>query len=65
MNSVWRTKHGFGNLHGQCCVWLRLEIKDEDKARWSATRSGCYSCAATGNELRVEADEVDGGEYCV
>ena len=56
-----------GNLHGlktviiqsQYCVWLSLEIKDEDKAKWSATRSGYYSCAATSNELGAEADKVE------
>ena len=36
-----------------------LEIKDEDKARWSATRSGFYPSAATGNELRAKEDEVE------
>ncbi|KAK7854821.1 disease resistance protein rpp8 [Quercus suber] len=40
-------------------VRTSLEIKDEDKARWSATRSGCYPSAATGNELRAQEDEVE------
>ena len=29
------------------------------KVRGSATRSGCYSCAATGNELRAKAGTVE------
>ena len=35
-----------------------VELKDENKARWSATRSSFYSCAAC-NEHKAKADVVE------
>ena len=31
---------------------------EEDKAIWTATKLGCYSCAATCEDLRTQADTV-------
>ena len=36
-----------------------VELKDENKARWSATRSGFCSCAAICNEHKAKADVVE------
>ena len=36
-----------------------LSLKYKDVAKWTITSSGCYSCAATYNEIRVKELEVD------
>ncbi len=36
-----------------------VELKDEDTVKYSATKSGSFSCAATYDEIRAKADEVD------
>ena len=43
-------------IHSQLYL---VELKDEDKARWSATRSSFYSCAAICNEHKAKADVVE------
>ena len=36
-----------------------VELKDENKARWFAARSGFCSCAAIYNEHKAKADVVE------
>ena len=36
-----------------------VNLKYKDAAKWTITSSGCYSCAATYNEIRVKELEVD------
>ena len=52
----------FEGLPGQM-TWLPSKVsynlKYKDVAKWTITSSGCYSCAATYNEIRVKELEVD------
>ena len=36
-----------------------VNLKYKETAKWTITSSGCYSCAATYNEIRVKELEVD------
>ncbi|XP_075641997.1 uncharacterized protein LOC142613508 [Castanea sativa] len=55
---IWRPARSDALLTIQCQLFL-IELKDEDKALWQATKSGKFSCAATYTEIRDKSSEVE------
>ena len=55
---IWRPARSDALVTVQCQLFL-VELKDEDKALWQATKSGKFSCAATYAEIRYKSNEVE------
>ena len=55
---IWRLARSDTLVTIQCQLFL-VELKDEDKALWQATKSGKFCCAATYAEIRDKSSEVE------
>ena len=55
---IWRPAKSNTLVTVQCQLFL-VELKDEDKALWQATKSGKFSCAATYAEIIDKSSEVE------
>ena len=55
---IWRLARSDALVTIQCQLFL-VELKDEDKALWQATKSRKFSCTATYAKIRYKSSEVE------